>query len=80
MIRRGLQRAVLGLTVCMVALTAMPALPAVTQAPVEVEAAIEPRADVIRWIYRELDDGTIQKRRWNETKGYWVDPDWIDVN
>ena len=80
MIRRGLKRAVLGLSVCIVALTAMPALPAVTQAPVEVEAAIEPRADVIYWRYRRLDDGTIQKRRWNETKGYWVDPDWIDVN
>lgn len=69
----------LGLSVCMVALTAMPALPAVTQVPVEVEAAIEPRADVIRWMYRKLSDGTIQKRRWNATKGYWVDPDWIDV-
>lgn len=79
MIRRGLKRAVLGLSVCMVALTAMPALPAVTKAPVEVEAAIEPRADVIRWMYRELEDGTIQKRRWNATKGYWVDPYWINV-
>ena len=79
MIRRGLKRAVLGLSVCMVALTAMPALPAVTKAPVEVEAAVEPRADVIRWMYRELEDGTIQKRRWNATKGYWVDPYWINV-
>lgn len=80
MIRRGLKRAVLGLSVCIVALTAIPALPAITQAPVEVEASVEPRADVIYWRYRRLDDGTIQKRRWNATKGYWVDPDWIDVN
>ena len=80
MLRRGFKRAVLGLSVCMMALTAMPALPAITQAPVKVAAAVEPRADVIRWIYRELSDGTIQKRRWNATKGYWVDPDWIDVN
>ena len=46
--------------------------------PTAVEAAeIEPRADVIYWRFRTLDDGTIQKRRWNETRGYWVDPDWI---
>lgn len=57
------------------------AIPAVIQTPAAVEAAeIEPRADVVYWIYRVLDDGTLQKRRWNETRGYWVDPDWIDVN
>lgn len=59
--------------------SAMPAsIPAMLQMPTAVEAAeIEPRADVIYWRFRTLDDGTIQKRRWNETRGYWVDPDWI---
>lgn len=52
-------------------------------APVEVQAAeiptVDPQVDEIVWMYRTLDDGTIQKRRWNRTRGYWVDPDWIDV-
>ena len=62
--------------------SAMPAtIPTMIQAPAAVEAAeIEPRADVIYWRFRTLSDGTVQKRRWNETRGYWVDPDWIDVN
>ncbi len=49
--------------------------------PVNVHASeISPRADQIYWRYRTLSDGTIQKRRWNATKGYWVDPHWINVN
>ena len=62
-------------------LSAMPAtIPAMLQTPTAVEAAeIEPRADVVYWVYRELSDGTIQRRRWNETRGYWVDPHWITV-
>lgn len=24
-------------------------------------------------------NGVYQYRRWNATRGYWVDPDWIDV-
>lgn len=61
--------------------SAMPAaIPAMIQEPAAVEAAeIEPRADVVYWIYRALSDGTIQKRRWNETRGYWVDDHWITV-
>lgn len=38
---------------------------------------IEPRADIIENKYRLTPDGRIQYRRWNSTKGYWVDPEWI---
>lgn len=40
--------------------------------------SISPRADVIVMKYR-IYKGVIQCRRWNETWGYWVDPDWIDL-
>ena len=42
------------------------------------ESVIEPRADVIVVYYRVVS-GVYQYRRWNETQGYWVDPDWIDM-
>ena len=35
-------------------------------------------ADVIVYKYR-VNNGKYQYRRWNETRGYWVDPYWIDV-
>lgn len=35
-------------------------------------------ADKIVVKYREYK-GRLQYRRWNETKGYWVDSHWIDV-
>ncbi len=77
-----MKRLVIGVMAATMAFSAMPAaIPAMIQMPVAVEAAeIEPRADVIYWRFRTLDDGTVQKRRWNATRGYWVDPDWIDVN
>lgn len=77
-----MKRLAIGVMMATMAFSAMPAaIPAMIQTPVTVEAAeIEPRADVVYWIFRELTDGTIQKRRWNATRGYWVDPDWIDVN
>ncbi len=77
-----MKRMVIGIMAATMAFSAMPAaIPVMIQAPAAVEAAeIEPRADVVYWIFRELSDGTIQKRRWNATRGYWVDPDWIDVN
>lgn len=77
-----MKRLVIGVMAATMAFSAMPAaIPAMIQEPTKVEAAeIEPRADVVYWIYRVLDDGTVQKRRWNATRGYWVDPDWIDVN
>lgn len=71
---------VFGLAVLFTALSIIPAFPSIVQTPVTVEAAtIEPRADVIYWRFRTLEDGTIQKRRWNATRGYWVDPYWINV-
>ena len=36
------------------------------------------RADVIVKKYR-MHYGVPQYRRWNETRGVWVDPDWIDL-
>lgn len=77
-----MKRLAVGVMAATMALSAMPAsIPAMLQMPVKVEAAeVEPRADVIYWRFRTLDDGTVQKRRWNATRGYWVDPDWINVN
>lgn len=40
------------------------------------EIVITPYADVIVKYYR-LYYGEPQYRRWNETRGYWVDPYWI---
>lgn len=40
---------------------------------------IEPRADIIETYFRKTPWGTLQYRRWNSTRGYWVDPDWIDM-
>ena len=37
-----------------------------------------PCADVIVYKFR-LYNGKQQYRRWNETRGYWVDPYWIDM-
>lgn len=42
------------------------------------ETAITPRADVIVYKTRTYN-GKRQYRRWNQTQGYWVDPDWIDA-
>lgn len=78
------KRVLIGMLTATMLFSAMPAsIPAMLQMPVTVEASetaeIEPKADVIYWRYRTLSNGIIQKRRWNETRGYWVDPDWIDV-
>lgn len=77
-----MKKVIIGVMVATLAFSALPAtIPTLLQAETTVEAAeIEPRADVIYWRYRTLSDGTIQKRRWNETRGYWVDPYWITVN
>lgn len=42
------------------------------------DPGIEPQADVIVWKYR-MYNGQMQKRRWNETKQFWVDPYWINI-
>ena len=39
---------------------------------------ISPHADEIITRFR-IHNNILQYRRWNATKGYWVDPDWIDV-
>ena len=77
-----MKRLVIGVMAATMAFSAMPAaIPAMIQTPAAVEAAeIEPRADVVYWIYRTLADGTVQKRHWNATRGYWVDDYWITVN
>lgn len=58
------------------------AVDVIAQTPVAQTTAsvteITPRADVI--IYKtRIYQGREQYRRWNETRGYWVDPDWIDL-
>lgn len=79
---RIVRKLAIGTMAFTIAFSAMPAtIPAMLQMPTAVEAAeVEPRADVVYWVFRKLSDGTVQKRRWNETRGYWVDPHWIDVN
>lgn len=42
------------------------------------KSTIAPYADVIVYKYH-IENGKQQYRRWNETRGYWVDPYWIDV-
>lgn len=37
------------------------------------------RADVIVKKYRVFN-GVLQYRRWNETRGYWVDKKWITLD
>mgnify|MGYP001044728487 CR=1 FL=1 len=39
---------------------------------------ITPYADVIVFKTR-IHNGKAQYRHWNETRGYWVEPDWIDM-
>ncbi len=42
------------------------------------EESISPRRDDIIVKYR-MYNGKLQYRRWNQTTGTWVDPDWIDA-
>lgn len=45
----------------------------------EITQGVEGRiADEIVMKYR-YHNGQVQCRRWNATKGYWVDPDWITL-
>jgi len=43
-----------------------------------VDEQIVSRADVIETIVRSYY-GILQYRRWNKTRGYWMDDDWIDL-
>ena len=47
-----------------------------TYSSIGSENNITPCADVIVYKYRLLN-GEQQYRRWNETRGYWVDPYWL---
>ena len=65
--------------------------PAVSVSAAEVESevqvqseqsdiGIEPCADEIVTKFRLIDGKKLQYRRWNQTRGYWVDKKWIDLN
>ena len=41
--------------------------------------AIAPYKDVIETKFRSYKN-KVQYRRWNATRGYWVDKDWITLN
>lgn len=43
-----------------------------------LDERITPYADVIETKFRVIN-GVTQYRRWNKTKGYWVDSDWITL-
>lgn len=45
----------------------------------EIEYDIIFYSDNIVFKYRTTNDGVVQYRRWNETKGCWVDPYWINL-
>lgn len=69
-------------TICAGAASAaeVPVQPVVSQKiAVTASEDIQPRVDVIVYKYR-LHNGVLQQRRWNETRGCWVDPEWTNVN
>lgn len=75
----------IGLTVCAFTLCAQtPAYAATEMAMVDMpcltseDYGISPYADVIVTKMR-IHNGVAQYRHWNETRGYWVEPDWIDM-
>ncbi|MCI8855806.1 MAG: hypothetical protein HFH26_04555 [Clostridiaceae bacterium] len=39
---------------------------------------VSPYADVIV-LKTRIHNGKPQYRHWNETRGYWVEPDWVDM-
>ena len=44
------------------------------------DIGIAPCADEIVTKFRLIDGKKLQYRRWNQTRGYWVDKKWIDLN
>ena len=52
----------------------VPSVPTITTE----NSAIMPQADVIEVKYR-VNNGKLQYRRWNATRGYWVDSTWENV-
>lgn len=63
-------------------------LPITTMAtPIEIEPLVTPcsiednstySSDTIEYVYR-VYEGKLQYRRWNATKGYWIDATWLDA-
>lgn len=37
-------------------------------------------SDIIEYKYRVNSEGQLQYRRWNATKGYWIDATWLNAN
>lgn len=54
----------------------------VAETPISITSnsnVASPCSDVIETKYRGTPWGGLQCRRWNATRGYWVDPFWIDL-
>ena len=77
-------------TVCASLFVVAPAV-SVSAAEVESESQVQtiqnddigiaPCADEIVMKFRiNVKTKQLQYRRWNQTRGYWVDKDWIDMN
>ena len=76
-------------TVCASLFVVAPAV-SVSAAEVESESQVQtiqnddigiaPCADEIVTKFRLYKKTKLQSRRWNQTRGYWVDKDWIDLN
>lgn len=63
---------------CATALAAEPEVPDVGITS-SSEEGIQPYSDIIETKIRKTADGRLQYRHWNATRGYWIEPDWIDI-
>lgn len=45
----------------------------------EDDYGVMPIADVLVWYYKS-DGVDLYMRQWNETRGYWVSPEWIKIS
>ena len=52
----------------------------VQEQTIQSDIGIAPCADEIVTKFRLYKKTKLQYRRWNQTRGYWVDKDWIDLN
>ena len=53
----------------------------VQEQSVQNDIGVAPCADEIVMKFRiNVKTKQLQYRRWNQTRGYWVDKDWIDMN
>lgn len=51
----------------------------VQEQSVQNDIGVAPYADEIVMKFR-VHNNKVQYRRWNQTRGYWVDKHWIDMN